>query len=678
MKGYLFVLLAGLLLVGCTRETRPLRLAPIFSDHAVLQRQQPIRIWGWGTPGATVTVRLDTVTAQTEVDAEGRWQAELPPQEAGGPYTLTVESNGERRVVEDVLIGEVWVASGQSNMEMPLMPRLAGWSPGDSIYGAAEAVRTADYPQMRLLTVERAVALTPQDTFAGTWQVASPQTVATFSAVAYFFGRRLHEALGVPVGIIHSSWGGTPAEAWTGRDHLRELEDFREIVARLEATEPVLHELEAWRSRLQQIAVPAGNDTTFWATLDLNDGRYAENPLPDTLTMSLPTRWEDTEMGAFDGVVWFQRRVQVPEAWLGRDLVLELGPIDDMDRTYFNGQPVGGYERLGYWNTPRRYRVPAALVRRENLIAVRVIDTQGGGGLWGQPEQLRLYPENEPDAALSLAGTWHYWPVAELVGRRLYVFGEGPLSYTGRPKLPVSLGPNTPTTLFNGMIHPLIPYSIRGAIWYQGESNVGRASQYERLFPTLIRCWRTHWALGDFPFYFVQIAPYDYGPNARSQRLREAQLRTMLRVPHTGMVVTTDVGDDHNIHPARKREVGERLALWALANDYGFRDLVYSGPIYERMEREGTRLRLYFRYADGGLVLRPADDGGEFVIAGPDRVFHPARVRVEGETLVVWSPRVSDPQAVRYGWSNTPHATLFNRAGLPASPFRTDDWPEGD
>ena len=678
MKHVLFLLLAGVLAAGCMRAREPFRLAPIFSDHAVLQRQQPIRIWGWGAPGATVRVRLDTLTAQARVDVDGRWLVELPPQEAGGPYTLVAESNGMRHVVEDVLIGEVWVASGQSNMEMPLMPRLAGWSSSDSVVGATEAVRTADDPQLRLLTVERAVALTPLDTFGGTWQVASSQTVATFSAVAYFFGRRLREALGVPVGLIHSSWGGTPAEAWTGRDHLRELEDFQEILARLEAAEPLLHELEAWRSQLHQMMVPSGQDTTFWATLDLNDASYAENPAPDSLVMGIPARWEDANLGAFDGVVWFWRRVQVPASWLGRTLVLELGPIDDMDRTYFNGQQIGGYEQPGYWNMPRRYRVPAALVRRENLIAVRVIDTQGGGGLWGQPEQLRLYPENEPDAALSLAGTWHYWPVAELVGRRLYVFGEGPLSYTGRPKLPVSLGPNTPTTLFNGMIHPLIPYSIRGAIWYQGESNVGRASQYERLFPTLIRCWRTHWALGEFPFYFVQIAPYDYGPNARSQRLREAQLRTMLRVPHTGMVVTTDVGDDHNIHPARKREVGERLALWALANDYGFRDLVYSGPIYERMEREDGRLRLYFRYAEGGLVLRPADGGGEFVIAGPDRVFHPARVRVEGETLVVWSPRVSDPQAVRYGWSNTPHATLFNRAGLPASPFRTDDWPEGD
>jgi len=625
-----------------------------------------------------VRVRLDTLTAQARVDVDGRWLVELPPQEAGGPYTLVAESNGMRHVVEDVLIGEVWVASGQSNMEMPLMPRLAGWSSSDSVVGATEAVRTADDPQLRLLTVERAVALTPLDTFGGTWQVASSQTVATFSAVAYFFGRRLREALGVPVGLIHSSWGGTPAEAWTGRDHLRELEDFQEILARLEAAEPLLHELEAWRSQLHQMMVPSGQDTTFWATLDLNDASYAENPAPDSLVMGIPARWEDANLGAFDGVVWFWRRVQVPASWLGRTLVLELGPIDDMDRTYFNGQQIGGYEQPGYWNMPRRYRVPAALVQQDNLVAVRVIDTQGGGGLWGEPAQLRLYPEGEPEAAQSLAGSWHYWPVAELVGRRLYVFGEGALSYAGRPKLPVALGPNTPTTLFNGMIHPLLPYSIRGVIWYQGESNVGRATQYEQLFPTLIRCWRAHWQLGDFPFYFVQIAPYDYGPNAHAERLREAQLRTMLTVPRTGMVVTTDVGDDHNIHPARKREVGERLARWALANDYGFRDLVYSGPIYERMEREDGRLRLYFRYAEGGLVLRPADGGGEFVIAGPDRVFHPARVRVEGETLVVWSPRVSDPQAVRYGWSNTPHATLFNRAGLPASPFRTDDWPEGD
>lgn len=303
---------------------------------------------------------------------------ELPPQEAGGPYTLIVESDGAQRRVEDVLIGEVWLASGQSNMEMPLLPRLAGWSPNDSVEGAAEAVRTANYPQLRLLTVARAVALTPQDTFGGYWQVASPQTVATFSAVAYFFGRRLHEVLGVPVGIILSSWGGTSAEAWADRDHLRAHEAFQETIAQLEAAQPLLHKLEAWRSRLQQMTVPADSDTTFWHRLDLNDSRYAERSLSDTLAMEVPNLWEGTDMGAFDGVVWFQWRVQAPEAWLGHDLVLELGPIDDIDCTYPNGHRVGDDEQLGYWDTPRCYRVAAALVQRDNLIAVRVIDTQGG------------------------------------------------------------------------------------------------------------------------------------------------------------------------------------------------------------------------------------------------------------------------------------------------------------
>jgi sialate O-acetylesterase len=675
-KTFWGICLGVLFLSGCAKESS-LRLAPIFTDHMVLQRQQPIRVWGWAAPQTTLSLRLDTLEAHTQADADGRWMVTLPPLEAGGPYTLEVRAGATSLRIRDVLIGEVWLASGQSNMEMPLLPRDAGWSPKDSVLGATEAIRQANCDQIRLLTVERAVALTPQATFNGTWKVCSSETLPTFSAVAYFFGKTLHDSLSVPIGLILSSWGGTPAEAWVDREHLRELPDFRDLVARLEATEPVLHELEAWRAQLTQREVPPPPDTTFWATLELDDRRYAQTALNDTLTMMLPTRWEDTKLGAFDGVVWFQKTVEVPEGWIGRNLILELGPIDDMDRTYFNGQQVGGYQQLGYWETPRRYRIPAELVKRQNLIAVRVIDTQGGGGLWGQPEQLRLYPEGQPEVALSLAGSWRYLPVAELVGRWLYVFGEGARSYAGRPKLPIALGSNTPTTLFNGMIYPLIPFSIRGVIWYQGESNVGRAGQYERLFPMLIQCWRKHWNLGDFPFYFVQIAPYDYGPQARAQRLREAQLRTMLRVPNTGMVVTTDVGDDRNIHPARKQEVGQRLALWALANTYGREDIVFSGPIYERMTREGNRIRLHFRYAEGGLVLRqPVADA--FVVAGADRVFYPAHVRVEGNTLVAWSPQVPNPQAVRYAWSNTPHAVLFNQAGLPASPFRTDDWPEGE
>ncbi len=661
---------------GCRSNVQQLRLAPIFADHMVLQRQQPIRVWGWATPQTALLIRLDPLEVQAQADANGRWMATLPPLEAGGPYTLEVQAGSNTLILRDVLIGEVWLASGQSNMEMPLVPRVAGWSPNDSVLGATETILQANCASIRLLTVEHTVALTPQETFNNTWQICSSETLPTFSAVAYFFGHRLHEALGVPIGLILSSWGGTPAEAWVDREHLRKLPDFQDLIARLEAAEPILRELEAWRARLEQREVPS--DTTFWSTLELNDALHAHTPLSDTLTMTLPSRWEDTALGAFDGVVWFQKTVEVPENWIGHELILELGPIDDMDRTYFNGQQVGGYQQLGYWETPRRYRIPPELVKRQNLVAVRVIDTQGGGGLWGSPKQLRLYPKNQPEAALSLAGPWRYLPVAELVGRRLYVFGRGALSYAGRPKLPVPLGPSTPSTLFNGMISPLIPFSMRGAIWYQGESNVGRAGQYERLFPTLIQCWREHWDLGEFPFYFVQIAPYDYGPQARSQRLREAQLRTMLSVPYTGMVVTIDVGDERNIHPARKREVGERLARWALANTYGFEGITFSGPIYERMVREGNRIRLYFRYADEGLLLRPTADRNAFVIAGADRVFYPAHVRIEGSTLVVWNPNVPNPQAVRYGWSNAPRAVLFNRAGLPASPFRTDDWPEGD
>jgi sialate O-acetylesterase len=333
---------------------------------------------------------------------------------------------------------------------------------------------------------------------------------------------------------------------------------------------------------------------------------------------------------------------------------------------------VGSHEGQGQWNVKRVYQIPGSIVDSTIVqISVRVIDYQGGGGMYGDPAIMRLHPEQSGDT-ISLAGDWKYVPVAELMGNALFVFGPRGNQYESRPRFAIDLSANTPTTLYNGMIAPVIPFSIRGAIWYQGESNAERARQYHSLFPLLIENWRADFAVGDFPFYFVQIAPFDYGTATQSQYLREAQAAA-LSVKNTGMAVTLDIGNAKNIHPANKKDVGQRLALWALAKTYGHR-VEYSGPIYKSNKKRKGSIELFFAHAEKGLVLKEGSTGNSFQIAGMDRVFKNAVVKVHGRTLVVSNPEIPQPVTVRYAFSNTPEATLFNKDGLPAPSFRTDDW----
>lgn len=456
------------LLIGCSSSDAPLRLHALFSDHMVLQRDASVPIWGWAEPGETVTVSPAWGDA-VEVDASesGRWSVSVRTPDAGGPSTMNVATSDTTITIQDIVFGEVWVGSGQSNMEMPL----SGWPPNDPIDGSETAIATANFPMIRMFTVERTVSLTPKDDVNGKWIVASPESAAGFSATAYFFAKALYAGLDVPIGIIHTSWGGTPAEAW------------------------------------------------------------------------------------------------VPPADLAS---------------------VTGFETVN-----------------------------------------ELFTTAEADTVLS---------------------------------------PNSPSTLFNGMIAPILPYAIKGVIWYQGESNVGRGKQYETLFPTLIRSWRSQWGLGDFPFYFVQIAPFKYGESEPSPaaELREAQ-RLTLSLPNTGMVVTTDIGNPTNIHPANKKDVGERLALWALSRTYG-QELVYSGPLADRAEFSGRQVTIHFLHMGSGLVAK----GGpltDFELAGADGVFHPARAVITGETVVVGSSKVTQPVTIRFGWREAAQSNLFNKEGLPASSF---------
>ncbi len=378
-------------------------------------------------------------------------------------------------------------------------------------------------------------------------------------------------------------------------------------------------------------------------------------------------------VGNFDGGVWFRKKIEIPSEWLNKDLVLELGPVDDMDRTYVNGTLVGTYEALGYWSTDRVYNIPKKIISgNQVLIAVRILDTQGGGGIYGAPEKMKLHLQGSEES-ISLAGLWKYLPVAQYRDQKFYVFGSDGDKYNSKPTLSFVVSEYTPTALFNAMINPVIPYSIRGAIWYQGEANVGEPQEYSKLFPLMIENWREEWGEPGFPFYYVQIAPYNYGEGSHSEKLREAQLKS-LSTPNTGMAVTLDIGNAENIHPSDKQDVGDRLAFWALNKTYG-KEIPFSGPVFKSMDIEGNKIILSFDYADK-LILKELNGENNFIIADSNKVFKNASVKVDGNKLILSSPVIEKPAAARYAWGNTSQATLFNEAGLPASSFRTDDWAD--
>jgi sialate O-acetylesterase len=653
------------LFVPPQRARAEVSVPALVGDNMVLQQGRKVRVWGTGGAGERVTVSVAGQTARATADEQGRWQAFLGPLKAGGPFTLTVAGDRNRLTFKNVLVGEVWVCSGQSNMEWPLAQS----------NGGHEAAAQGPHPEMRLFTVEKRTSAEPLADVEGRWVVATPEEALRFSAVGYYFGRELHRRLRVPVGLIHTSWGGTPAEAWTSRAALDARPELRPIVERYEKELRDLPQLRREHAAKlaeweRQYAVPdAGNR---------GEGLGFAEPARDAegwRKMRLPQQWEAAGLN-LDGVVWFRRGVEVPPAWAGRDLTLSLGPIDDFDTTYFNGARVGatGAEVPNAWTFPRRYKIPGALVRPgRNVIAVRVYDRMGGGGFGGGGASgaMALAPAGAAGGGvLALEGEWDYKPESVVEEKRLdFSNYPGP-----RP------GPdnqNSPAVLYNAMLAPLTPFRIRGAIWYQGESNAGRAYQYRTLFPAMIRDWRARWGQGDFPFYFVQLANW----KAREQdsidsewaELREAQMLTMSGVPRTGMAVAIDIGEPEDIHPRNKLDVGLRLARWALADTYRQR-VAPSGPLYDAHAVEGDRIRVRFEHARG---LKTSEGGAPagFAVAGADRKFVQAEARVEGDAVVVWSKDVPRPVAVRYAWADNPAANLYNADGLPASPFRTDDWP---
>ena len=637
------VALAALMLASSVPAARA-AVTPnsLFVDHAVLQQGRPVPVWGTADPGESVTVDIAGQTVATKAGKDGKWMARLPSMQAGGPFTLTI-SGKNKVVLSDILVGEVWVCGGQSNMERQLGLR-TGQQP---IANWEKEVAAANYPSIRHFGVEQTKSFTPLETVKGRWEVCSPDTVKDFTAVGYFFGRDVHRARKVPVGLIHSSWGGTPAEAWTSEAGLRPLPDFAATSERLKliaaspeaAQRKYETELEAWYR-----AQDSGSA----------ENRMWSDPAVDTSawkTMTVPGLWEDAGEPDLNGVVWFSKTFDLPKDAVQAGAELQLGMVDDIDTTWVNGVKVGF--TVGY-NLPRKYDIPASLLKPgRNVIAVRVLDTGGGGGIWGDEKPRLIFKGKTPPPAIDLGGAWPY-----RVGMSLQDGPFPPTSFNGDV--------STPTVLFNGMIAPLLPYAIRGVIWYQGESNVRREQQYRTLFPSLIADWRQAWGQGEFPFLFVQIAPH----REMTPEIRDAQLFAWQHTPNTAMAVTMDCGDANDIHPAHKQPVGARLALAARALAYG-EAIEYSGPVFDGMTIQGRKASLRFTHLGAGLKAKGGPLKG-FTMAGPDKVFHPAKAEIRAQTVVVTSKDVPQPVAVRYGWASVPEGNLFNKAGLPASPFRTD------
>ncbi len=671
MKTIAMFLLCATILIAQEEMKKQIQMPSIFSDNMVIQQETDAAVWGKAVEGTKIKISASWgSSAQAIADKDGNWITKINTPKFGGPYELKVEDGYSKIVFKNVMIGEVWLCSGQSNMEMPL----AGWPPRDTIQNSSIEIKNADYPQIRLFTVTRAYAAEPQFDCLGKWSECNPQTIEQFSATAFFFGKKLHKELNVPIGLIHSSWGGTPVESWISKENLIKFEKYRDTYKRIEASKEQIVLLNNWLNKHTIINVNEKPESERWKNLNFNDEECSSINYDDAAwyDINLPQLWESTEIGAFDGVIWFRKKIEIPEKWINKNLVLELGPIDDMDITFVNGNKVGAYEATGYYQIDRVYEIPSDFVTGKSLsIAVRVLDNQGGGGLWGTKEKLSIGLKDGSEK-INLAGIWKYLPVAEFVGGKLFVFGSENNEYKNRPPLDEKISDHTISALYNGMIAPLIPYNLRGAIWYQGESNTGNPEEYKTLFPLMIDNWRRDFG-NEFSFYFTQIAPYNYGADTKSQFLREAQLLS-LSVPKTGMIVTMDIGNPENIHPSNKKDVGDRLAFWALAKDYG-KKVDYSGPIYKSMKVEDGKAILTFDY-DEGLSINTREGKNNFKVAGSDMVFYDADVEVKGDKLIVSSDKIKEPFSVRYCWSNTEEGTLFNKAGLPASSFRTDNLKE--
>lgn len=622
------------------KEEFRIQPAPIFTDGMVLQREVPLRLWGQAAPGERLEIRLRGSASYCQADGAGRWIVELPPQDAGGPFDLAIKGASGELVIRDVLIGDVWLLGGQSNMAMSIAGTL-------DLY--AEEVRAVENPWIRQFRVPTAYDFQgPRlDISPGAWREVTPENVLEFSALGYFFAQAHYARYRVPVGLVLTAVGGSHIEAWLSEETIQSAGGYEEVVARLKQPgylEGLLQsELDRGLAWLRDLdARDLGRQGKVpWSSSELDDSGWK--------TVTMPRLWKGTELENFHGVVWLRREVELDEAAAGREALLRLGAIVDADEVYINGVQVG---RTEYKYPLRKYQVPAGLLRAgRNTIAVRVFVARNTGGF----VEGKKYALEVGGRSIDLSGEWKY---------------ERGCSAQSLPKY--TRPHHFPSGMYNAMIAPLQGCVFRGVLWYQGESNAHNPERYQDLFTALITTWRKHFDQPELPFFFVQLTNYDtaYYEEADPERwalVREAQLNT-LQVPYTAMAVTIDVGEGNDLHPQNKKDIALRLHRAARHLIFG-EPVAYQSPLHERLEREGSALRLYFTGADGGLTSR----GGElkwFEICGTDGIFHPAQALVEGETVKVWSEAVPEPAGVRYAWRDNPEGANLFSAGLPASPFR--------
>ena len=633
--------LAALILATAAPASAQLRLPLLLSDGAVLQRDTPVPVWGWATPHAEVAVALGNTNRLATADAQGRWRVAFPALEAGGPYRLSAKSGGAMAEARDVLVGDVWVLSGQSNME---------WMVKDGLAAEAEIAAAGD-GHIRHFKVPLTYADTPQDELVGgAWERESPKTVGDFSAVGTFFARAVREHHDVPIGLVNASWGGSRIEPWMNPAMLGlDADGLAALEAEQHAQRDVLRDrLRATLGNLPTSDAGMDGDTPLWAAPDLEDGDWAP--------IRVPSLWETQGYDGLDGVAWYRTVFTLSAEGAARGVTLGLGMIDDDDVTWVNGLEVG--RTTNGWNLERRYTVPASALRPgENVVAVRVADHGLGGGIGGGEGM--VYLEDANGTRRPLAGDWRFKvAVVDLA------------SATAKN--------HQPLVLWNQMVHPLTQQPIAGVLWYQGESNADGledARAYGGLFRSMIEGWRDAWGQPDLPFYWVQLAAFRPPPTGPDDTgiwptLRASQSGA-LALAHTAEAVTLDVGDAEDIHPRDKQTVGRRLALAARRGVYGERGLEVSGPRYHSHALEDGRLVISFDHAEG-LAARDGAPAG-FALQDADGIWHWADARIENGRVVVWSDAVAAPVAVRYAWADNPEAAnLVNGTGLPAAPFQTD------
>ncbi|HCC29366.1 MAG TPA: sialate O-acetylesterase [Marinilabiliales bacterium] len=619
-------------------------LPKVFGDNMVLQRELEIPVWGISTPGANIIAELGNTKSTAKADPEGKWTVHLPKFKAGGPYTLKIYEEAkpsEGVVLNGILIGDVWLASGQSNMEWQVQ----------QAKDASVEIANANFPQVRFLIVDHSNEIKPQtDISTSGWKVCDSISVKELSAVAYIFSRKNHVDQKVPIGIVQSTWGGTRIEPWTSREMLLTSPITREWT--LSADTLHYNRDDIVRDSLKQVRFwdivynPQNNAEKIFTAPDYDDSGWTEIAMPNVL--------KNFGIGYYEGMVWMRKKLSLPESYSGKDLTINLGHPEMTYSLYFNGNEI--CKNVWFGNATHSYTIPATLVQSgENTIAVRIAMLWGGGGL--NPANDIYITDGSME--ITLAGKWLYEKDLE------------PLI----PKMSGNQG--YPTVLFNSMINPLIPYGIKGFLWYQGESNAEEAYNYRELFPMLIKDWRKHWQQGNLPFLYVQLANYMERKPLPSEsewaELREAQTMA-LSLPNTGMACTIDIGDAGSVHPLNKQEVGRRLALIANKTVYKQDGIISSGPMYRSYRKEGNRIRIRFSSIGSGLSTSDGEEVKGFAIAGEDKQFHWAKAVIEGNELVVYCDEVENPEAVRYAWADNPECNLVNSEGLPAVPFRTDDW----